>query len=197
MPQARLPDINTAFNFHRGKAITNLGGRNYVGAIGSLYAFNNCLQKEYQIKISTKVYNEKVNQDMEVVCSFCQEQIKRKDIQTYQSLNSGIALMLTGKDYQEVWDCPKCHKSNKLSKTRFIQKVLAKPYCIKLVPEPPIRQDGLMDSITFNKRFDAWFWQFMDELEAAAAKFRDDNWQKSDNLGNMDSEINTDGEDEL
>ena len=83
MPQARLPDINTAFNFHRGKAITLKASGNYVGAIGSLYAFNNCLQKDYQIKISTKEFNDKVNLDKEVVCNNCDKQVKHKDIKVF------------------------------------------------------------------------------------------------------------------
>ena len=195
MPQARLPDINTSFNFFRGKAITHLLGKNYVGAIGSLYAFNNDLQKNYQIKISTKEYNEKINLDKEVVCSYCKVQSKNKDIKVYKLLNSGTVLLLTGKQYEDVWECQSCHKDNRLSETKFIQKVLAKPYCIKIVPEPPVKKDGLENALTFHKQFETWFWQFLDELEAAAAQFRDDNWQKEDEQGNQDDDINTDDED--
>lgn len=195
MPQARLPDINTSFNFYRGKAITHLQGKNYTGAIGSLYAFNNDLQKNYQVKISTKEYNEKISFDKEAVCTGCNERVVWDNVITYTLLNNSSIVMLTGQKLDTVWDCLKCKKVNKVSKTQFKQKVLAKPYRLKIVPEPPEQNHGLIDSLTFDRKFQVWFWQFLDELEGAAAQFRDDNWQKEDEQGNQDDDINTEDDD--
>ena len=93
-------------------------------------------------------------------------------------LVSSLEQCLSGKQTTQIWHCPECKTENRLSKTRMIQKVMSLPSFIKVVPEPPQRKDGLTDRKTYHKIFSRWFWQFLDELEAQAANFRDDNWQK-------------------
>ena len=101
-------------------------------------------------------------------------------------LVSSLEQCMSVKEYTKVWNCPACDSENRLSQTRMIQKVLALPSFIKVVPEPPQRKDGLTDRKTYHKIFSRWFWQFLDELEAQAANFRDDNWQKDGQSENED-----------
>ena len=194
MPQARLPDINTAFNYYRGKAVTSWLGKNWSAAIGSLYAFNGCLPKDYRVKISSKEYNDKTRQDIQVYCGHCNKEFNHYDITPYTMLLPMLLQHLAGSEYIKVWRCSECNKTNKLETTRMVQKVLAKPYFLQVVPEPPNRSDGLIDRTNFDKKFGSWFWSFLDELETQAAKFRDDNWQKKDAFFDIDSDIPEDGQ---
>ena len=192
MPQARLPDVNTGFNYHRGKAVSSWQGRNYTAAVGSLYAFNGELPDAYRVKISTKKYNELTRQDLELVCPECEQQTKFNNVKIMNILTPLIVSSLTGQETMKMWHCNKCDKLVRFDKTKKIQKVLALPAFLKVVPEPPQRKDGLMDRKTYDKIFSRWFWQFLDELEAQAAQFRDDNWQKEGNIENED--VDTEGE---
>ena len=177
MPQARLPDINTAFIIYRREAINSWRGERYDAAIGSLYTFNGLLGEPYRIKISNKEFDEKIQDDIVATCEGCNGEIDFKTVKVYNLLLSSISGMISDKQYERCWSC-KCGYTNRLFTTKLIQKVRAEPYYLKVVSKPPKRSEGMMNRTKFKIAFSIWFWSLLNELEASAAKFRDDNWKK-------------------
>lgn len=102
---------------------------------------------------------------------------------------------ISGNEYEKAWKCDKCNKENKLFETEFEQEVLAEPCYLQVIPNPPVQRDGLMDRNQFNKKFSVWFWTFLNELEAQAAKYREDNWQKGGDMYHED--VDTEGEENI
>ena len=195
MPQARLPDINAAFTKYRNEAIISWKGLNYPSCIGSLFAFNGLLASKYRVKVSTSLYREKIRNDIIVTCKECDKESDFKTVKVFDLLLPMISRFIVESQTQKVWVCPKCNKNNDLLNTKMVQKVLQEPSFLQVVPNPPERKNGLLDRTSYHRKFSVWFWQFIDELEAQAAQFRDDNWVKKDNLYD-DSDVDTEGEDE-
>ena len=52
MPQARLPDINTAFIRYRSEVLVGMKKGDWDSMHGSLNGINGLLPQEYQVKIS-------------------------------------------------------------------------------------------------------------------------------------------------
>jgi len=75
MPQARLPDINTAYITYRREVLVSLKSKNYTSCIGALYALNGLLPEKYRVTISNLAYAEKTEQDLLVICRHCKQKI--------------------------------------------------------------------------------------------------------------------------
>uniref|UniRef100_A0AAT9JH75 ORF77 n=1 Tax=Nitrosopumilaceae spindle-shaped virus TaxID=3065433 RepID=A0AAT9JH75_9VIRU len=174
MPQASLPDINTAFIKYRNQAIFNMENGRYDAAVGSLYAFNGCLPEDYRVKISTIEYEAKTQEKLNAKCPYCDEEIEVKDMQIEKLLNPLIIGVFTKEKYDKVWHCGKCNHVNRLVETEMIKYQLEEPSFLGIVPKPPERKDSLTDRRQFDIKFQNWCWKLLDELEAKAAKFRRD-----------------------
>ena len=174
MPQASLPDINTAFIKYRNQAIFNMENGRYDAAVGSLYAFNGCLPETYRVKISTIEYEAKTQEKLNAKCPYCEEEIEVKDMQIEKILNPLIIGVFTKEKYDKVWHCSKCNQVNRLAETEMIKYQLEEPSFLGIVPKPPERKDSLTDRRQFDIKFQNWCWKLLDELEAKAATFRRD-----------------------
>lgn len=194
MPQARLPDINTSFIVYRRESISSWKSKTYDSAIGSLYAYNALLYPNYGVKVSTQEYNKLTKLDMIAECSKCQDQTNLKTLKIIGLLNTLIIGVITEDKYQKIWVCSKCNNQNKLMETKIVQKVLQEPHYLKIVPEPPSRRDGLNDRRTFHMKFSVWFWSTLTELEAEAARFRQEYVPK-DQEG-LDADLDSVGSEE-
>ena len=71
MPQARLPDINTAFIRYRSEVLVGMKKGDWDSMHGSLNGINGLLPQEYQVKISDAKYYELVKEDIEYECNSC------------------------------------------------------------------------------------------------------------------------------
>ncbi|MDC8437975.1 MAG: hypothetical protein LV468_03115 [Candidatus Nitrosotenuis sp.] len=186
MPQAVLPDINTSFIKWRNKIATALEARNYTAVFGSLNNFNACLEDKFQVHISTPEYELKLAAEkLLCVCAKCK---KPQDYRTVHKLNqrtTPLIELLRKIKYEQVWICPDCNHDNLIQKTEFLQEKIPNPCYLGVVPDPPKRRDGIMDRKSFHKKFENWTWTFFGELENAATKYRIANWQKGENLDNM------------
>lgn len=184
-----LIDINTAAITHRNGTLSGITERNYSKVLRHLYCYNAALPVEYQIHIDTAEYNEKAKANMVAQCGFCTsvQTVKVRGVEKEQELPTEteldkidfIKILLSGKErffrnseYDEIWVCPKCHRDNRRADTVFIQSVIKQPYYLRCVPEPPIKNAGIMDRTTFDTEFESWASTFLEELEQAAAKFR-------------------------
>ena len=204
MPQSALPDVNTKFIIYTREAINSWKSRNYDSAIGSLYAFNGILPDiepgKYRVIIDTKEYENKTKQDLVVICNNCYTNCrhcqgdKTKDeviicsaeysygtIKVQEVLQPLIKQIISGTEYERIWVCPTCKTENVLSETKMIQKILKDPSFLAIVPKPPNRRDGIIDRTHFHTKFTVWFWTTLTELEAQAARFRQDYKGKDEN----------------
>ena len=194
MPQARLPDINTAFIVYRRETISSLKSGQYDNCFGSLYALNGLLPEEYRVQISTKDYEEKTALDIKVICPKCEAETEYKKIKVFDKLFLGLYSLILNKRLEKVWTCTACGQDIRISQTPMTQPKLKEPWFVKTVPKPPLRKDGLHDRSTYHIKICQWVWSFLDELEAQMAKFRDDNWHKGGEMFEGEDEIIEGGE---
>lgn len=195
MPQAALPDLNTAFIIYRREAITSLKGKRYDACFGALYAINGLLPKEYRVKVSTKLYEEKTNLDIMAVCYHCKAESNYKEVVIHDVLVPLIVKMITGSVTEKVWDCSKCLKSNKLNKTDILEPILEEPNFTKMMPKPPERKNGLLDRVSFHREISRWVWTMIDELEAQMSNYRREYQPRSDEMIDSDLNMEYSGED--
>tara|TARA_B100000470_G_C19659628_1_gene332510 strand:+ start:112 stop:708 length:597 start_codon:yes stop_codon:yes gene_type:complete len=181
MPQARLPDINTAYVKYRVEAIHALKKKEYNVMHGCIIAINALLPPEYQVIISTPDYTELSKAEITYKCSSCEEAIPKEDIIIFDLLPNSMQMLLHGRNANKVWNCIKCHKLNQLDSTKISQTVLQNPTFLGVVPESPARTNGLMDRMRFNIEIERWGWNILGELEFKMGQFRDDNWKRGDN----------------
>ena len=195
MPQASLPDINTAFIKYRNQAIFNIENERYDSAVGSLFAFNGCLPEEYRVKVSTLEYDQLTKEKLVAKCPYCDEEIEVRNIKIELLLNPLVIDVFTNKQYDKIWNCSKCNHMNRLLDTEMKNYQLEEPSFLGVVPKPPERKDNLMDRKSFSIRYQNWCWKFLDELEVRAAKFRRDYAPKEgeeESLDNKDTGENQD-----
>ncbi len=178
MPQARLPDINTAFVMYRREAITNYKSKNYSLCIGSIYALNALLPDKYRVKISDIEYEKKTQKKLLLPCPKCLEQFDFNEIPKVKIIVPTIEQFLTTNETTEIWKCPKCDVTNPFDRNELIKQIPQEPFFIHVVPHPPTQKDGLISRNRFFRKFSVWYWMILNELEERMAQFRDDNWQK-------------------
>lgn len=183
MPQARLPDINTAYIKYRNEVVWALKHKMYNLMHGSLVGINALLPVEYQVVVSTPEYRRLSKTEITYLCKKCENENMKEDIIVYDLIPDSMGLLLYGNKTTKVWNCTKCDKVNRLIDTPISKTVLQNPTFLGVVPDPPERKDGLMDRMRFNIEIERWAWLYLGELEFKLAKFRDDNWQKGGELG--------------
>jgi len=199
MPQARLPDINTAFIKYRNEVIGAIKRLDFNQMHGSLNAINGMLPDQYQVTISTAKYEDLTRTDIQYLCKTCTAnskepvEIPKESIRVFELYPNAMQGLLYGGIKEQVWNCPNCHTTHILKETEISVTKLQDPYFIGVVPNPPNRKQGLMDKLTFNDKTVAWGWQMLNELEHKMALFRDDNWSRGDELEGFD-DIDTSSE---
>lgn len=194
--QSRLPDVNTAFNTHRKRAIIAIEMENWTEALGALSSINAALPEEYRVIISNQKFQELTKNDLIITCKNCKEQIDFKKIKILKVLTSPIEKLITRQIYQKIWMCPKCNKDNLLKGTPMEQTILAQPYYLGVISKPPTRTDDLNSHVSYDKFMERWCWTMLAELEQKMAQYRDDNWQRGDEDLNMLMPIDTTLEDQ-
>lgn len=210
MPQAVLPDLNTAYIRYRTEILINLKSKNYLLCFGALNAINGLLPKNYQVKISDLEYKKATETSLKAACNFCTMTVKDSDgkdqeIQTEHEYNSLkfynrllplISRTMTNQTYEKVWDCPKCNKTNQLEKTELIQNTLQEPYFLQVVPKPPIRKEGIA-SRYLGKDVEHWILDFLGELEHQMGKYRSEYVPKGGELPDDEFQVEANLEDYL
>jgi hypothetical protein len=111
----------------------------------------------------------------------------------YQRLLSHDDAIVLRKSHEKVWECSKCTGINILKDTEFTKQVLPKPHYLKVIPEPPQRKEGLLDRTTYHKKVTEWALTFLNELEAAAQKLRQD-YNENNRQGGEDANVMDGGE---
>ncbi len=172
MPQAMLPDLNTAYIKYRNLAIANLTSKNYGLCTTALYAINGLLPEDYRVKISTAKYNEMTIHKPSYTCYKCNKEINA--IEVFEKLTPMIVSVIAEESFNDTWSCPECGNDNSLEETDIVFDKLDKPYYLKLVPEPPDRKDGVIDRTAYHITYSKWAETMLIELESQMGKFRVD-----------------------
>jgi len=189
--QSRLPDVNTAFNTHRKRAIIAIEQRRWTECLGAEYAINAALPEEYRVIISDQEYKKLTKQDLTVICEACKEQFDYDAIKILNVITTSFERLVNKNRTIRVWYCPKCKHEYKLATTEIEQSILKQPYYLGVVPKPPQRSDGIADHVTYDREFERWAWTMLDELEQKMAQYRDDNWDRGQDNLNQNMEIDT------
>jgi len=189
--QARLPDINTAFITYRREMLQSLNAKNYANCVGSLNAMNSLLPKEYRVQISTPQFDEKVRQDVQAVCTECEQSVDYSKLHIFELVLPFLDHVLSGQTVTKAWICEKCNCTNRLAMTPIRKTILKEPYHLTLVPSPPTKKTGIRDRNKFHEQFTKWVWRMANEVEERLAQFRDDNWHKSNEMMDLDDEVDT------
>ena len=197
MPQSRLIDVNTSAIKRRNEVSAGLDSNNYDKVFGALYSLNALLpeflledgRQKYRITISDTLYKKFTIHKISIVCQSCTKEFDYQDIKVFELEPPLFEGLITGHKTDKTWLCPKCKKENKLLESEMSETVPKEPYFIRVVSKPPIRHDGIQDRSGYHRKVVQWAWTFMQEWEASMAQFRDDNWQRSDQLYTPDNEI--------
>lgn len=172
MPQAKLPDINAAWSSYRAYGLQCIQYHNYPGMVAAINEMNALLPDEYRVKVDTKEYKELEREDLTVICTACKAETTPNKLVVF-SMMIPITINHYGKPVlEEVWSCTKCKATNNLTKTRMIRKIKVKPYYNKIMPDPPIRKDGILDRAHYHNELVAWFFDALEELDHQLGKYR-------------------------
>lgn len=182
MPQARLPDINSQFMRLVSEAITSLKSGNYGFCFGSLYALNGLLPKDYRVRVSSIEYDKLTKPTLKIICPQCKEPTEFDKVKKLNVLAPEIEQIVGGVEYVRSWVCPGCNTQQRIKQSEMVNEKLKDDQFLHVVPKPPSRKEGLSDKTTFHNKVERWVWLFLDELLERMAQFRDDNWQKKDDL---------------
>ena len=198
-----LPDISQNFGFFKNLAIKSIERRDYNAAAAAMYSLNGCLGVDYLVNINTKAFNKAMENTKVYLCNSCtmdvekitnkgQEDEKTKTIQMPREIPTSeikilkviapfLESVITGSTTEEVWYCPNCKFEHRMNDTNQIIPEKSKPFCIKVVPECPVRGSGLSNRMGFDDDFGKWFWNFMEEINWHEVLYRKE-W-KSQNDG--------------
>jgi hypothetical protein len=180
-----LPDISKNFGYFRNEAINFLNRDNYSGARSCIISLDECLGDEYIVEIDNIKYEEKVKQNSFYVCNHCEsttskvinkgtedeytkeitiptEVLTSETIVYDKMLSQVVSVLMKGQKTERCWDCPKCEKVNPMRKTKKYSDQRQLPDHLKVIPYPPIRQQGL--DRQFPQKFKNWFWLAMEEI---------------------------------
>ena len=181
-----LPDISYNFGFFRTLAVNSLHGKDYPGAVASLYTLNSCLGHDYMITINTKQFNESMRNLDAFICNHCtmvidkvvnkgeeEEHIKQVEVQREIVLSevnifdvevSEVEQILCQSKTIKVWICPYCQTSNDLSQTKKIQNERVQPFFLKVVASPPEPNAYMINRLGYPERLAVWFYNFLEEI---------------------------------
>ena len=172
MPQAKLPDVNSAIVKHRSYALICMESKNYSGATGSLSSINALMPADYKVEINSQKFKDLLRTKTFFVCTECHKEVIRSKLKILKLLNPIVVGTITNNQYQNVWICTECHKENKLLKTRIINETIAKPYYLKVVPEEPRFRDNLQTREAYHEHYKVWFYNFLEEIEYQVGLYR-------------------------
>ena len=146
--------------------------------------------EDYLVTINTESFN-KAMADQEVyICNHCtmdvvkivnkgeenehektvQEprEVPTNQVKLLRVISPFIESVLTGSTTELVWYCPVCQKENAVRETQKIVPTRERPFFLKVVPECPVRGDGISNRLGFDELFNNWFQNLLEEI----------NWQE-------------------
>ena len=167
-----LPDISSRFAFWTEYAINCLQRRDWNGAASGLYNINSLLDEDYVVSISTKDYEQAVEDHTTYQCNHCKEDTLYSQVKIFDLVAPMLEATISGNKTNKVWICSKCGTDNRLDKTDVIQEETVQPFYRKVVPACPVNSSGLSTRLGWNNKFANWFFMFLQELQHSLALYR-------------------------
>ena len=192
--QAELPDKNTAFIVYRRESISSWKSGRYDACIGALYSLMGLLPTTYRPTISTEEFDEVTHQDTLAFCTECETESNYSTAKTFEIMLPLLSNMISGQTTEKVWECSNCKKLNSINTTKFTQKILKEPFFIKVIPQPPNRESGILGRTQFTIKFSSWFWLALSSIEAQMGRYREEYQPKDTDMFDLDSQIPASGE---
>lgn len=164
--------------------------KDYSWVISDLNDINALLPDEYHIDINTSGYNALVSRNMYALCSHCTTvydykdkdgnmqaetrptEIEKSQVNIQSKLLSTKGQMLSSLSHIRVWLCPKCKAENRLESTEWIKDKLQSASYLKVIPEAPIKKDGLRSRRDYPNLIKTWIALFQEELEHQIGLYR-------------------------
>ena len=174
MPQAKLPDINNAWVRYRNYGLQCIHERNYTGAIAAVNEINALFPDEYRVEINTEKYNQSIHDTITVVCEQCKKEINYIDIHLFELILPTIDSIIIDKTTDVVWVCTECNHTNRRETTEMKRHEQKKPHYNKLIPEPPVRIDGIQGRTEYHNSMVKWFYDALEELDHQLGKYREE-----------------------
>jgi hypothetical protein len=75
---------------------------------------------------------------------------------------------------RKYWICPKCDKDNfqKYGEWNTIKSIREMPFTLGVIPEPPKKPKHLAKSLGYPEKFNKWFYNFLEEIQAKLVLYR-------------------------
>ena len=165
-------------------AIDYLNRHNWDGARSGVFNLNECLGIDYMVSIDDRTYEEQMKVSTVYQCNHCtmietktinkntedeyekeitvQTEIPVHKVKPFEIQLDEIKQLLLNQKTERVWECPKCSETNRMRVTRKIVGERAKPFFLKVIAMPPVKQMGL--DRQFPTKFKSWFWNAMEEI---------------------------------
>ena len=138
----------------------------------------------FRVIVNDAIYKERTKHVYVVHCQHCQAECDRADLPLRKIRPPAAARALMGApDLMEVWKCKHCHKDSRLELCDVEDRHLSEPYYCGAVPSPPVRKPGLRGRTQYLTEFRAWAAQYIVEIEAGAAAYRQEYWQREEDDG--------------
>lgn len=174
---------------------------NWSACVGALNSINALLPdgtldptQNFQVKVSTKMYNEKMNLKSMLVCNHCTEEYENSEgkqdtrnsqfefntIRVFDLIVPVTDRLIMDQNLEKIWICPKCKKDNKLVQTKIIKQKYLEPFFLGVVSNPPELKNRVSDRNTYDREMNKWLWNFKNELDYKMALFRAANWKSGD-----------------
>lgn len=189
-----LPDISGEFKYFKTYALNELRQRNYNGVYSGLMNLNRCLGDEYKVTISTSLYEKQSSLSAVYLCNFCTKEEKKiinkgeedehtelvevptripiDKVTIENEILSLIDSIFERNETRKVWVCPECEKTNLVSETDKIVPERTKPYSLVVVPDCPMKLNGLANRKTFDREFERWANLFLEEITSQEVLYR-------------------------
>lgn len=201
--QSKLPDINAALVRYRSLAIDSFQNHDDESARMALGNIVALLPEEFKVVVNTEEYREKIKEKNFMVCLKCKKEIPYNEINKVKKRLSNLEqfVKMCGKnpprtadekEYDMVWDCPKCKHENRLDDTQLITEKPNMPFYLGVIPEPPKHNysDPLTERMYFTQRFREWFKIAFAEIESKIgiyrAEYQSQNPDNKDDFGSKE-----------
>ncbi len=172
--QAKLPDINAAIVRYRNNMLHAFDNGEINTVILSWSGINSLLPEDYQVEINTEKFNKLIAENKIIICDKCNERAPYSDIMIKKVMLSATNSFVTQKNYECIWECPKCNYENIFSYKQIKVVKYKEPYFLGVVPDVPERHFGIGDRSSFKTKFNKWFKIALDEIECKIGKYRAD-----------------------
>ena len=172
MVQAKLPDLNNYWIKYHDHGIHCLYNKDYAGCVASIYNMNALLPDDYRVEVNTRSYNELSHDKFIVVCSNCNAEILRNEIKVIEVLLNPIENIILEERTKQIWVCSKCNKENEFARTKMIKDQHKNPFYYKIIPDCPIRKDGLTGRTGFHNKMTKWFFTSLEEIDHQLGLYR-------------------------